>query len=224
MKQVYIASPLRGDYNTNIQNAVTYCRLASEAGVLPLAPHIIFSQWCNDTIPEQREQGLKLGLSLLEKSDELWVMGTQISQVVQGEIAFAKEHCIPTFYIEKPLYPDTYPISTDAYNLLCAQDCMESADADFTGKLVILRHDQLAQEYRSSSNQLWIAAHGPGCRPGSFTGTVHLCHPVDGDRMTVGRHELCGLADQQVIEKLKAQYPAFEQAMCNNMQDEELCL
>jgi hypothetical protein len=42
--------------------------------------------------------------------------------------------------------------------------------------------------------------------------------------MTVGRHELCGLADQQVIEKLKAQYPAFEQAMCNNMQDEELCL
>ena len=63
MKMVYIASPLRGDYNTNIKNAVEYCRLAGEQGVLPLAPHIIFSQWCNDTIPEQREQGLQLGLT-----------------------------------------------------------------------------------------------------------------------------------------------------------------
>ena len=60
MKQVYIASPLRGDYDTNIRNAVEYCRLAAESGVLALAPHIIFSQWCNDTIPEQREQGVKL--------------------------------------------------------------------------------------------------------------------------------------------------------------------
>lgn len=224
MKQVYIASPLRGDYNTNIQNAVTYCHLASEAGVLPLAPHIIFSQWCNDTIPDQREQGLKLGLSLLGKSDELWVMGTQISQGMQGEIAFAKENRIPTYYIEKPLYPDTYPISIDAYDLLCAQDCVEAADADFTGKLVVLCHDQLVQEYRSSSNQIWIATHGPGCLPGSFTGTIHLCHPVDGDRMTVARHELCGLANEQVVDKLKAQYPAFGQALHTNMQDEELCL
>lgn len=224
MKQVYIASPLRGDYNTNIKNAVAYCRMASEVGVLPLAPHIIFSQWCNDTIPEQREQGLKLGLSLLEKSQELWVMGTQISQGMQGEIAFAKEHCIPTFYVEKPLYPETYPVSTDAYDLLCKQDCMEVSDADFTGKLVILRHDQLAQEYRSSGNQLWIATHGPGCRSDSFTGTVHLCHPVDSDRMTVERHELCGIATERVIEKLKAQYPAFEQALRTTMQDEELCL
>lgn len=44
MKQVYIASPLRGDYDTNIRNAVKYCRLAAESGVLALAPHIIFSQ------------------------------------------------------------------------------------------------------------------------------------------------------------------------------------
>ena len=68
MNMVYIASPLRGDYNTNIKNAVEYCSLAGEQGVLPLAPHIIFSQWCNDTIPEQREKGLQLGLALLERS------------------------------------------------------------------------------------------------------------------------------------------------------------
>ena len=80
MKMVYLASPLRGDYERNINKAVEYSRLVSECGLLPLAPHIIFSQWCNDTIPEQREQGLKLGLSLLEKCDEMWVMGREISQ------------------------------------------------------------------------------------------------------------------------------------------------
>ena len=53
---VYLASPLRGDYEGNIKKAVEYSRLVSECGLLPLAPHIIFSQWCNDTIPEQREQ------------------------------------------------------------------------------------------------------------------------------------------------------------------------
>jgi hypothetical protein len=42
--------------------------------------------------------------------------------------------------------------------------------------------------------------------------------------MTVVRHELCGLANEQVVDKLKAQYPAFEQALRTNMQDEELCL
>lgn len=33
MKQVYIASPLRGDYDTNIRNAVEYCRLVAEHGI-----------------------------------------------------------------------------------------------------------------------------------------------------------------------------------------------
>ena len=67
MKMVYIASPLRGDYNTNIKNAVEYCRLAAEKGVLPLAPHIIFSQWCNDTIPIQTKQGM--GTEILIKAE-----------------------------------------------------------------------------------------------------------------------------------------------------------
>ena len=46
--------------------------MAGECGVLPLTPHLIFSQWCDDTIPEQREQGKKLGFALLERSNELW--------------------------------------------------------------------------------------------------------------------------------------------------------
>ena len=39
MKLVYIASPLRGDYNQNIKNTVEYCKNACDMGVLAIAPH-----------------------------------------------------------------------------------------------------------------------------------------------------------------------------------------
>ena len=149
MKMVYIASPLRGDYNTNIKNAVEYCRLAGERGVLPLAPHIIFSQWCNDTIPEQREQGLQLGLALLEKANELWVMGTTFSQGMQGEVAFAQEHGVPMFLVTHPHDLNYYPVSADENRLLSKFDCVaESSRESYKNQLVVLRHEHLKPEYR----------------------------------------------------------------------------
>lgn len=227
MKMVYIASPLRGDYNQNIKNAVEYCRLATESGVLALAPHIIFSQWCNDSIPEQREQGLKLGLSLLEKAEELWVMGSRISEGMKGEIDFAREYGIPILYVEHAHSPDCYPISGDAYSLLSKEDCEAgSSEQDYSGRLVVLRHDTLKPEYRTSYNQLWLATHGPGCASGiHLSDTVHLTHPIDGDRMCVARHELCGAASPATLTRLTERYPALLEALPKDTasHDEDFC-
>lgn len=229
MKMVYIASPLRGDYNTNIKNAVEYCRLASEQGILPMAPHIIFSQWCNDSVPELREQGLALGLALLSKSEELWVMGTQISEGMRGEIAFATEHGIPIFYIEHPHDTLYYPISTDENTLFCKMDCtLGSSNEDYNGKTVILQFENLKPEYRTPLNQIWMVTHGPGCPPNFVhSDTIHLKHPIDGDRMAVGRREVYGIAKPEALKKLAALYPALtvepEQSPAVE-QDEELCL
>lgn len=228
MKMVYIASPLRGDYNRNIQNAVEYCRLAGEQRVLPMAPHIIFSQWCNDSVPELREQGLELGIALLAKSEELWVMGKQISEGMRGEIAFAAEHSIPTFYIEHPHDPQYYPNSADENALLCKQDCTPgSRNEDYKGKTVILQYENLKPEYRTPLNQIWTVTHGPGCQPNYIhSDTIHLCHPVDGDRMAVGRSEVYGIAKPEVLEKLTEAYPALaavQEQSPTIEQDEELC-
>lgn len=195
-------------------------------GVLPLAPHIIFSQWCNDTIAEQREQGLKLGLSLLSKCEELWVMGTQISEGMRGEIAFAKDHGIPTFYVEQPHELDYYPVSADEQSLLCRQDCIPgSSGTSYENQTVILQYERLKPEYRSPRNQIWICTHGPGCRPNFIhSDTIHLCHPVDGDYMAVGRSEVLGLVKPEVLEKLKCVYPEFDQAQQADGQDEDICL
>lgn len=211
MKQVYIASPFRGDYAKNIQDTVKYCRIAAQCGVLPLASHLIFSQWCDDTIPEEREQGQKLGIALLGRSEELWVMGTTISEGMQTEIAFAKEHNIPTFYITHPLEKEFYPVSGDGKQLLSLADCVDgSQKEDYEGKLVVLRHENLKPEYRTPRNQLWIATHGPGCRSNwKYSATIHLRHPLDDDGMAVTRACVWGRASPETLNRLEGIYPEF---------------
>ena len=226
MKLIYIASPLRGDYNANIKNAVEYCRLASEQNVLPLAPQIIFSQWCNDTVPELREQGLKLGLALLERADALWVMGKTISEGMRGEIAFAVEHGIPVYFVGHPHIPALYPVSADENRLLSTTDCIEgSSRRNYENQLVVLRHENLKPEYRTPRNQIWLVTHGPGCRPDYIhSDTIHLRHPVDGDYMAVGRRDVWGAAKPEAFAYVQGAYPEFKAASLPDAEPEgELC-
>ena len=88
MRLVYISSPLRGDMEKNKEKAKDYCAYAASCGVIPLAPHTIFTQYLNDAVPEQREQGLRMGHELLERCDELWVMGDTISQGMKDEMGY----------------------------------------------------------------------------------------------------------------------------------------
>lgn len=224
LKQVYIASPFRGDYEKNIKNTVEYCKLASECGVIGLAPHLIFSQWCDDRIPEQRKKALKLGLALLEKCEELWVMGTAISQGMEGEIAFARAQGIPIFFVEYPMRKELYPVSVDENRLLNEQDVLEGSEqGDYTGKQVILHYRVLKPEYRVSYNQLWTAQHGPGCRPGRFSDTVHLRSALDGEYMIVGRGDLLGIPKRETLDMLKTAYSNLGQGYSERI-DEEPCL
>ena len=145
MKLVYIASPLRGeilsekDYSKNIKKATEYCEKACSLGVLAFAPHLYFTQFYNDTIPEQREKGLEMGLSMLEKCEELWVMGKNISQGMRGEIAHAKNLGIPIYHVEMPDDIMYYPVSADNHALLGQHSCMpDSRDKDYMGKILVM--------------------------------------------------------------------------------------
>ena len=97
-KMVYICSPCRGDYEKNITKAQGYCREAMQLfpGVIPIAPHVYFTQFLDYTKPEERAAGLKAGLELLERCDEVWVYGMQNpSEGMKAEILRAKELGIP---------------------------------------------------------------------------------------------------------------------------------
>ncbi|TQI68566.1 DUF4406 domain-containing protein [Clostridium sp. KNHs216] len=104
MKMVYICSPLRGDIQENIKKAVSYCSYAAEQGVIPLAPHTIFTQYLDDTNPQQRQKGLQMGLELLKRCDELWVCGDVISEGMRQEIEYAEKHNMNILYFPKIIF------------------------------------------------------------------------------------------------------------------------
>ena len=96
MKKVYICSPCRGDYETNIQRAKEYSRAAVEKGVIPVTPHIYLTQFMDDNVPEERELALKIGSELVLGCSELWAFGIDHpSAGMAAEIELAKAHGIP---------------------------------------------------------------------------------------------------------------------------------
>lgn len=108
MKKVYICSPLRGDIIGNIERAKAYCKQAKDDGYLPIAPHIYFTQFMDDTIPDDRTLAMAMGIELLDMCDELWIFGNVISEGMRAEIDYFEEH-----YNRKIVYKD--------FNIKC--DC-----------------------------------------------------------------------------------------------------
>ena len=87
---VYICSPYSGDVERNTENARRYSRFAVDQHCLPITPHIYFTQFMNDEIPEERETALFMNLILMSKCTELWVFGDVISKGMKAEIDRAK--------------------------------------------------------------------------------------------------------------------------------------
>ncbi len=100
---VYICSPYAGDTVTNIENARKYSRFAVDNHCLPITPHIYFTQFMNDDIPEERDTALFMNIILLSKCAELWVFGSYISSGMKAEIDRAKRKHIPIRYFTTDL-------------------------------------------------------------------------------------------------------------------------
>ena len=96
-KLVYICSPLRGDILKNITAAAGYCREVVEKwpDVIPIAPHVYFTQFLNDHKPIERSLGMEMGLALLDICEELWAYGIDNpSEGMKAELEYAKANGI----------------------------------------------------------------------------------------------------------------------------------
>ena len=67
-----------------------YSRFAVDKGYIPIAPHLLFPQFLDDTNPPERELGLFFGNALMSKCAEVWVFGSRISAGMESEIKRAK--------------------------------------------------------------------------------------------------------------------------------------
>lgn len=88
---VYICSPYsQGCINDNIENARRYSRFAVDRHYIPIAPHLLFPQFMDDTLGEDRQTAMFMDLALMSKCAELWVFGDVISTGMKAEIDRAK--------------------------------------------------------------------------------------------------------------------------------------
>ncbi len=98
MKLVFICSPYRGDIEANVNKAKRYCRFAYTEGCVPYASHLLNPQFLDENIPEERGTGIRMGLEVLKRVDELWLFGEVLTDGMEIEYRLAKECRIPIRY------------------------------------------------------------------------------------------------------------------------------
>lgn len=87
---VYVCSPYSRDIEANTEAARRYCRFAVDKGYIPVAPHLLYPQFLDDTDDDDRNLGLFFGNVLMGKCHEVWVFGSRISSGMEAEITRAK--------------------------------------------------------------------------------------------------------------------------------------
>lgn len=115
MKIVYIAHPLGGDVEGNLDKVIQIIRKINleEPDVVPFAHYFVDCHALNDNEPEERERGIKNDIALFKKRfiDEVRLYGDKISPGMREEIKLAHTLDIPV----KPMTDGTL----EEYDSIC---------------------------------------------------------------------------------------------------------
>ena len=102
MEKVFICSPMKGDVEKNLKLAKFAARVLIGSGYIPIAPHLYFPQFLDDSDQYERIKGIKMGVELMKECDRMWIIGTTITNGMEYEINEAKKAKVPAlFYDEK---------------------------------------------------------------------------------------------------------------------------
>ena len=103
--RIYVCSPYRPrmeppelakrELADNIDRAKTACRLVAELGAIPICSHLFCTQFLDDSIVSEREQGRRIGLEMLKDADELWCFSEYISEGMMAELQEASRLGLP---------------------------------------------------------------------------------------------------------------------------------
>lgn len=201
MRLVYISSPLRGDMERNIQRARDYCAYAASCGVIPLAPHTIFTQYLDDEQPEQREQGLRMGHELLERCDELWVMGDTISQGMKDEIGLATFLQLPILYVSDAMVKNQTMIR-QLDRPLDINDCIpDSSQYNYENQFLVLKPEMCSKgKNMTADDSIWYARDGFGCTYGARGQAVYAESLLTGEYIHWERYDFYGIVKPESLK------------------------
>ena len=90
-QRVFICSRYAGDIEHNVRVAQALCRMAVDAGLAPFAPHLLYTQFLDDSNNAQRDLGISIGLRFMETCDVVWVyVGEVVSDGIRRELEHAQ--------------------------------------------------------------------------------------------------------------------------------------
>ena len=98
--KIYVASPYRGSHDGIVRNNVEYakkcCKKVLLSGHSVYAGHLQDTQYLDDNVPEEREAGLRNGLSFLLSCDAaIFFRDVAINDGMRIEMAECEKHNIP---------------------------------------------------------------------------------------------------------------------------------
>ncbi len=86
----YVCSPFAGTKKANTKKARDYPRTVFDYGYTPIAPHLLFPQFLDDDIPEERSEAMRMNNVLIRKAHIMFVCGDDISEGMKSEMIYAK--------------------------------------------------------------------------------------------------------------------------------------
>lgn len=99
MKIVYIAHAISGDIEGNLADLRRIVRKINieHADVVPLVPYYSDVVSLDDTIPAERERGIKNDIEIINSGliEEMWLTGNRLSNGMYHEMELAKSLNIP---------------------------------------------------------------------------------------------------------------------------------
>lgn len=196
-----------------MEKAKDYCAYAASCGVIPLAPHTIFTQYLNDAVPEQREQGLRMGHELLERCDELWVMGDTISQGMKDEIGLATFLQLPILYVSDDMVKNQTMIR-QSDRPLDINDCIpDSSQYNYENQFLVLKPGVSSKgEDMTADDSIWYARNGFGCIYGARGQAVYAESLLTGKYIHWERHDFCGIVKPESLKEWLLDKPVRNEA------------
>lgn len=106
MRQVFVASPYRGDVSANTEYAIKCGQDCIRREEAPIIPHLYLTQILNDDVPAERLQGMRIGHAHLANCDAIAVyLDRGMSDGMRDDLMMARHYGVTIE--ERRLYPES---------------------------------------------------------------------------------------------------------------------
>lgn len=97
----FICSPFRGDILSNQMLARRFSRFALTRRVIPIAPHLLFPQFLDDSVPDERELALFMNARIMSFCEQVWVcVPDSITEGMAAELDIADQMGLPIRFFD----------------------------------------------------------------------------------------------------------------------------